>query len=115
MKLLIVTLCVLTYLIPAALSLKCYVCNKKNENCKTGETTCKSSQDRCGKSILNGVINKSCTTSQVCSKAKEFCKNQEKCEAYCCDSDLCNGGVPLKPVTFVTLLAMALAVAKYLI
>ncbi|XP_031563363.1 lymphocyte antigen 6D-like isoform X2 [Actinia tenebrosa] len=117
MKLLIVTLCVLAALIPAALSIKCYVCNNNDGNCVTGKMTCPNvlmTMDTCVKTKTGSAIAKTCSTSSICSTLKNACKNSGKCEAYCCDSDLCNGGVPLKPVTFMSLLAMALAVAKYL-
>ncbi|XP_031563364.1 CD59 glycoprotein-like [Actinia tenebrosa] len=114
MKLLIVTLCVLAALIPAALSIKCYSCESENGNCVEGEKTCQTKYDRCLKGTKDNKVSKSCSTSLWCSTVKKLCKSSGDCEAYCCDSDLCNGGVPLKPVTFTTLLAMTLAVAKYL-
>ncbi|XP_031569991.1 CD59 glycoprotein-like isoform X1 [Actinia tenebrosa] len=112
MKLLIVTLCVLAYLIPSALSIDCYVCRNSNGNCMSGKTSC--SGIACLKAKGGDAVAKTCTNSLGCNVAKSICKNSGDCEAYCCDSDLCNGGVPLKPVKVVTLLAMALAVAKYL-
>lgn len=85
----------------SALSLECFVCadceNKENER-----TSCSADHDMCIKRYTlvddKKVTSKECgnkascdIAKEVCEKLKEFSKD-DKCDASCCDKDLCNTG-----------------------
>jgi hypothetical protein len=97
------------------MSLKCYQCNKKEGNCKTGEKDC-GALDMCLKVTgTDKSVTKSCTNQLACDFAKSLCKNTKGCEEVdCCDGNLCNASSSLKSITMLTFLAPLMAVARYL-
>ena len=93
-----------------AVSIKCYVCTKTDGNCKEGKTDCGSLLDKCLKvtNTKTKGVGKSCTNQFGCDFAKKLCEGKD-CEVSCCDGELCNASINMKPLMFITILAPILA------
>jgi len=55
-------------------------------------------------------VAKACLNKMACDKLKEACKASGKCEASCCQKDLCNGASILMSVAYLTVLTPLVAV-----
>ncbi|XP_032219263.2 uncharacterized protein LOC5518644 [Nematostella vectensis] len=116
MKFAVLCLALLAVL-PAAYSIKCYVCTDEKANCNKNEVDCSvagESYKYCLKVKTGDAVTKSCAKQTQCDTFKSTCdKSDGKCVAACCnDKDLCNSGLTTKPMMLMSLLMPILLLVR---
>ena len=83
-------------------SLNCYTCQiMSDDDCREKATPldCGEHYSKCVKTIdrtgKQEKVSKTCGTKEICDLQQKNCKDSGKCEVQCCESNLCNAGVPL--------------------
>ena len=107
--------------------LKCYTCVGTDETCSkdelekdsSKETTCPPGMDQCTRTWakrhianVSAVVN-ACGNEETCKGLKETCYDDlhGHCHVGCCDTDLCNAGLPVSFSVFLMTVCSALGLA----